>query len=48
MSETPIEDNVDVAVKCAAVEHWLNKTRLSTVTKKSKECGNLEDSEYRN
>lgn len=48
MSETIIEDHLDVAGKCAAVEHWLNKTLLSTVTKKSKDYDNLEDSEYRN
>lgn len=37
MSETIIEDHLDVAGKCAAVEHWFNKTLtlLSTVTKKS-------------
>lgn len=48
MSETIIEDHQDVAVIGAAVEHWLNKTLLSTVTKKSKDYDNLEDSEYRN
>lgn len=44
MSETIIEDRSSGA----AVEHWLNKTLLSTVTKKSKDYDNLEDSEYRN